>query len=419
MTDRPIQLAMLAASPVPYQIPLYRKIAADPRIEFTAIFASSAGVRPEKLGFSHPVAWDIDALDGYRSVFLKRAERSGIESASFLRHRDFDVVTTLLRSDFEVLWSHGYSSLTHLLAIGTQLARRRPVLIRDDQTLLHPRPLIKKLVKSVALGGILKRSFALYVGVENRRWFESYGVPPAKQFRVPWCVDNAYFREQTARLARSRSELRQQFGIPAHSGPVVLSVARLIPKKQPLFLLEAFRRLRERMHCCLLFVGSGELEEEIRHEIRERQIPDVILSGFLNQSQIAHAYAAADVFALPSKMHETWGLVVNEAMNFGLPVIVSNKVGCAPDLVHEGVNGFVVSADDPGKLAERLEALVGSRELRGEFGAASLELVSRFTYEAAADGILRAVEAAVGSDRWAAADASMPEESKLASGRAR
>lgn len=409
---------MLAASPVPYQIPLYRMIAADPRVDFTAIFASSAGVRPENLGFSEPVAWDIDALNGYRSVFLRRAERAGIDSASLMRHRDLDVITTLLRGDFEVLWSHGYSSLTHLLGIGTQLARRRPVLIRDDQTLLHPRPLIKNLVKSVVLGGILKRSFALYVGIENQRWFESYGVPPARQFRVPWCVDNTSFRDHASRLARRRGELREEFGIAAQSGPVILSVGRLIPKKQPLFLLEAFRRIRERRRCCLLLVGSGDLDEEIRREIARRSIPDVILAGFLNQSQIARAYAVADVFALPSKMHETWGLVVNEAMNFGLPVVVSNKVGCAPDLVQEGVNGFVVSPDDPTDLAERLEALVDSPELRANFAAASLEIISRYTYEAAAEDILRALEAAVGPARWAAADASMPEETELASGKA-
>jgi glycosyltransferase involved in cell wall biosynthesis len=419
VVHRPIQIALFAASPVPYQAPLYRRIAADPRFDFTAIFASSAGVRPERLGFSQPVAWDVDALSGYRSIFLRRAERAGIDSASLLRHRDFDVVTTLLRGDFEVLWSHGYNSLTHALAIATQLARRRPLLLREEQTLLHPRPPLKNALRSVALRAIMRRAYALYIGTENRRWFQSFHVSGARQFPVRYCADNDRLQADAKRLAPLRTEVRRAFGIQGDSGPVILTVARLIPKKQPLLLLEAFRRLRERVRCCLLLVGSGELEDELRHEIRERQIPDVILAGFLNQSQIAHAYAAADIFALPSKMHETWGLVVNEAMNFGLPIIVSDKVGCAPDLVHEGENGFVVSADDPNELAERLETLVGSPQLRADFGAASLEIVSRFTYEDAADGILRAVEAAVGPERWAAADASATEEMKLTSRRAR
>lgn len=418
VSRQPIKVGMLAASPVPYQIPLYRAIAADPRLDFTAIFASSAGVRPERLGFSEPIAWDIDALKGYRSIFLRRADQAGVDSASMLRHRDIDVITTLLRCNFEVLWCHGYSSLTHLLAIATQIARRRPLLIRDDQTLLHPRPRLKKLLKAVLLPAILKRSFALYVGIENKRWFESYGVPLAREFHVPWCVDNSFFRKDATALMPRRSELRQEFGIRAHAGPVILSVCRLIPKKQPLFLLEAFRRVRERERCSLLLVGSGELEGEIRREIALRDIPDVILAGFLNQSEVGRAYAVADVFALPSKMHETWGLVVNEAMNFHLPLVVTNKVGCAPDLVQEGVNGFVVSADDPRELAERLEALVASRKLRADFGAVSLKIVSRFTYPVAVEGVLRALEVAVGSARWAKASASIPEEPDLVSGRA-
>ncbi len=405
MVAAPIRLALFAASPVYYQAPLYRRLAADRRVDFTAIFASTAGVRHADVGHSEPVAWDVDALGGYRSVFLRRAGRAGIDTASLLRHRDPDVVRELVRGDYEVLWVHGYNSLTHLLAIVTQLMRRRPLLLREEQTLLHPRPLVKRLVKSALLSTILKRAYALYIGTENRRWFHSYGVPENRQFPVPYCVDNDLLQAESERLAPLRSEIRRDFGIRDGSGPVILSVARLIPKKQPLFLLEAFRLVRGRQRCSLLLVGSGELENEIRQVIQRWRIPDVRLAGFVNQSQIARAYAAADIFALPSKMHETWGLVVNEAMNFGIPVVVSDKVGCASDLVHEGVNGFVVSANDPSELVDRLEALVDSPELRSRLGAASHRIVAGLTYESAAEGILRAVAAAVGPERWAAAGA--------------
>jgi len=404
----PIRLALFATSPVYYQAPLYRRLAGDRRVDFTAIFASTAGVRRADVGYSAPVAWDVDALSGYRSVFLRRARRAEIESASLLRHRDPDIIRELVRGDYEVLWVHGYNSVTHLLAIFTQLVRSRPLLLREEQTLLHSRPFVKEVVKSALLGTILQRAYALYIGTENRRWFHSYGVSEARQFPVPYCVDNELFQAEAGRLEPLRSEVRRDFGIPDDSGPVILSVARLIPKKQPLFLLEAFRLVRRRRRCCLLLVGSGELESEIRQVIQRWQIPDVFLAGFVNQSQITRAYAAADIFTLPSKMHETWGLVVNEAMNFGLPVVVSDKVGCASDLIREGINGFVVSANDSSELAERLEALVDSPDLRSRLGAASRGIVAHLTYESAVEGILRAVAAAVGPERWATAGGPRP-----------
>jgi glycosyltransferase involved in cell wall biosynthesis len=170
---------------------------------------------------------------------------------------------------------------------------------------------------------------------------------------------------------------------------VILFAAKLISKKAPLVLLEAFRRLRERQDCALLVVGEGEL----RPQAEVAAGADVHLAGFLNQSELPEAYVAADVFCLPSVHHETWGLVVNEALNFGLPVIVSDKVGCAADLVRPGWNGLVVPAGEPGPLADALEQLVVDEELRRTFGERGCELVGEYSIEACADGIVAACRA--------------------------
>jgi glycosyltransferase involved in cell wall biosynthesis len=102
------------------------------------------------------------------------------------------------------------------------------------------------------------------------------------------------------------------------------------------------------------------------------------------------AYAAADLFVLPSKLHETWGLVVSEAMNFGLPVVVSDKVGCAADLVHPGRNGVIVPHDDAGALAHAIGTLLADPSLRQFFGAESRRIIDAYTIAAAADGIVAA-----------------------------
>lgn len=398
MTQRPVRLALLAASPMPYQVPLYRLLAESPQIDFTAIFASSGGVRAHDAGFGREIQWDVDLLGGYRSHFLRRSGSNPI-GGSFFALSDFDIISHLRRERYEALWVHGYNFLTHQLASVTQLLLGAPLLFREEQTLLDSRPVWKQLLKGALLPALFRRSSALYIGRENFKWFRRYGVRPAKMFYVPYCVENQRFRADRTRLAPMRNSVKAQFGIESDT-PLILSVARLSLKKQPLFLLDAYKRLRARRPCALLMVGSGELEGAVREKITTERIPDVHLAGFLNQSEISNAYACADIFVLASRTDETWGLVVNEAMNFGLPVIVSNKVGCAADLVREGRNGFIVDSEDPSQLVEKLSELVASAEIRKELGAASLRIVADWTYETARTGILAATADAVGRERW-------------------
>jgi glycosyltransferase involved in cell wall biosynthesis len=144
-----------------------------------------------------------------------------------------------------------------------------------------------------------------------------------------------------------------------------------------------------------LIVGAGELEPELRAQVARDAIPDVSFTGFLSRAEIARAYAAADVFALASREHETWGFVVNEAMSFGLPVLASDKVGCAADLVLNGETGLVAPHDDVAAFASALERLVESAPLRSRLGRAGRERIGRWSYDAAATAIVEAVARAV------------------------
>jgi glycosyltransferase involved in cell wall biosynthesis len=397
--SRPVRLGLLAASPMYYQAPLYRRLAADARVDFTAIFASSSGARPGDGGFGRPVEFGLDVLEGYRSIFLRRADRTEIERGAFLARRNFDVVPAVLQGNFDVLWLHGYYSLTHVLAAGTQRLLRRPLLLREEQTLLHPRPFWKRAPKRVLLRAMFGPAHAVAIGRENEAWLHAHGFPAERIVHAPYCVDNDRLRDAAARLAPARDRLRRTFGLPA-DGPVIVSVARLVPKKQPELLLEAFRRVRASQQCALLVVGSGELEAALRRRVAEERIPDVVFAGFLDQHRIVDAYACADVFALASGWDETWGLVVNEAMNFGLPVVVTDAVGCASDLVRDGRTGLVVPAGSPDALAAALSSLARDPELRARLGAAGRERVRAWSCDVAAEGILEAVARTVGPRRW-------------------
>jgi glycosyltransferase involved in cell wall biosynthesis len=133
----------------------------------------------------------------------------------------------------------------------------------------------------------------------------------------------------------------------------------------------------------------------MRRQIEQAAIPDVHFAGFLNRSRIARAYAASDLLVLPSFLHETFGLVVAEAMNFSLPVVLSDKVGCGVDLVRDGQNGFVVPSRNARSLADALGNLVVDSERRRLAGKRSRELVDDWHYGMAVEGIVRACQAAV------------------------
>jgi glycosyltransferase involved in cell wall biosynthesis len=395
---RPVKLALVASLPSHVHAPLYRRLAQDPRVDFTALFASTAGVQPADYGFGKPVVFEPDVLAGYRSTFLRGAAAE-VNLRSPWALRDPNVVSQLIKGQYEVLYLQGYNYLVYLLAVASMRLRRLPVLFREEQTLIHPRPMGKTIVKEIALRILFRRSFGLYLGTESRRWFEHYGIPPERLFWVPYSVEEQRLRAAARQLAPRREQLLQSFGLP-QGQPVFLMVGRLVPKKQPLAVLEAFRRARREVSCSLLVVGTGELEREMRDRISADGIPDVALAGFLSQPELPRAYASADAFVLFSMINETWGLVVNEAMTFGLPVLVSDKVGSATDLVQPGRNGFKVAPEDIEALSRQMTTLARDPDLRARMGRESLRMIQEWTPEVAANGVLDAVAAAVGAKRW-------------------
>jgi len=389
-----VRITALASHPVMYQSQLYRLVAANPLVELTVIFASNAGVRPYRdTGFGgHIIEWDQDLLAGYTHSFLGRAKRNRVDR--FFDLADWDVVHHITRDRCDVLWVHSYSFLTLWLAIVAAKARGIPVMIREEQTLLHRRPWWKEGFRALILRTLFKGVSGLAIGSNNRAFFQHYGVPEHRIHLVPYTTDNEDWQRQARDLAQTRDSIRTLLGIPAGS-PAILFVGKLLPKKQPGLLLAAFEKVRKVLPCSLVLVGLGELEQELHRIVAQNTIPDVIFVGFQNRSEISRAFAAADVFVLPSAKNETWGMVVNEAMNFGLPVIVSDRVGCAPDLVRSGANGYVFDHRSTQELADAIAKLVSDPGLRQRFGRRSLEIITLWSPRSAADGLVAAALASI------------------------
>ncbi|CAF0694449.1 glycosyltransferase family 4 protein [Candidatus Methylacidithermus pantelleriae] len=393
MPARCIRIAHLVSHPIQYFAPVYKEIANRREVELRVYFYSDASVTScFDPGFCRKVKWDIPLLNGYAYRFSKYGYGKPPPDPFFEFPR-WDVIRELQETSFDVVWIHGYTYVTHLLAGLLAWGRKRPVLLRMDSNLVDPRPPLVGWLKERVLPVFFRRCWGLYVGQLNKKYFLHYGVNKERLFAAPHCVDNEFFREQDQALGKSKKRWKQEFGI-TDGLPVILFCGKLVPKKDPLGLLEAYAKIKEK--AWLLLVGDGPLRRAVTEYVRQNGLKRVVMVGFLNQKEIGKAYCIGDVLVLPSRWGETWGLVVNEAMNFGLPIIVTERVGCAPDLVLEGENGFVVPAGDPVFLAKAIDRVLGDPALRARMGEVSREIVNRYTPRVCADGIIKACLAAVG-----------------------
>lgn len=386
-----IRLAALYSHPIQYFAPLFRELAARPEIDLTVYFCSRQGLDvsydPQ---FGRAFQWDIPLLEGYKSAFLPNLRR-GTDVDGFFRLINPSIITELVRHRYHALLVHGYEHATKWLAVMASKVCGTRLLLRGESHLLDPKPWYIWAAKELMLRRLLRATDkCLYLGQNNKNFYQRYGISENKLVHVPYCVDNAFFRESYRKLVARRKEIRRELMIE-DDAPVVLYVGKLIPKKQPLLLFEAFSQVRQHQMCHLLYAGDGELRSQLETTIARSGIAGVHVIGFLNQSEIGKAYIASDILALPSRS-EPWGLVVNEAMNFGLPVVVSDRVGCAPDLVHSGKNGYIVPHNSSRALAEALEKLVVDADRRRAFGQRSVEIVQHWDVKRAADGILQALE---------------------------
>jgi glycosyltransferase involved in cell wall biosynthesis len=242
---------------------------------------------------------------------------------------------------------------------------------------------------SAALRLIFSRAAAfLPVGSANAAYFRHHGVPPEKLFPAPHAVDAEHFAATPARLAAAAAQ-RAALGIPADA-PVVLFAGKFIPKKRPDLLLAAFLRAAV-PGAHLVLAGDGELAPALRAAAAGRA--DVHFLPFANQSAMPARYLLGDVFALPSEgRHETWGLAVNEAMHLGRPALVSDHVGCHPDLILPHSTGWTFPAGDEAALAALLRDLLArSRCEVAAAGEAARRHAAAFSYQAATAGLLRAL----------------------------
>ncbi len=373
-----MDLGIVTTHPIQYQVPLFREIEARPGISATVFFDHIPSPEQQGEGFGTSFEWDLPLLNGYS--WRVQNEKNG-SAPSF---SDFQEAYR----NVDVMLIHGWQSWYMRRAWWTGLRKNVPLLVRGESSALKSRSRLKRIGHKLYLHPF---DGYLYIGESNRRFYRKTGVNSSQLYEAHYCVENDRFDRDWQTYKNQRAKIRENLGV-GRDASAFLFCGKFISEKRPGDVVDGFlsacNSTEASLH--LLMVGDGPLRSKIEEHV-PRSAP-VTFTGFLNQTEIGKAYTAADTLVLPSES-ETWGLVVNEGMIFQLPAIVSNRVGCGPDLVEDGQTGYVFPSGDVDALSDTIAHMGNHPKLTQEMGRRARERVlSEYTVEKTVDGIEHAIK---------------------------
>ncbi|MFU7560413.1 glycosyltransferase [Roseiconus sp. JC912] len=383
-----MKLAYVTSHPIQYQVPVFRELAKRSDIEFLAMYAMIPDAATQGDGFGVEFEWDLPLLSGYESHVLQN--ESMHPSVTRFSGCDTPTILSSLRGhQVDVVVVNGWVVKTCLQALRSCRKLNIPCLVRGEANHLRPRPYWKRFLQRRL---VRKFDACLAIGIANRHFYESYGVPKQEIFDSPYCVENSRFTSEVFRQPEDRFAFRDQIGITPDA-TCFLYCGKFEAKKHPLELLDAFKNAVQSMRSDrpihLLMVGDGAMRKECQNFANDHRLP-CSFTGFLNQTEIVRAYSASDCLVLPSDHGETWGLVVNEAMAAGLPAIVSDQVGCRQDLIETDRTGFTFRFGDWNALTELFVKAAKARDQLKIMGQYANQRIASYSPSAAACGIAQA-----------------------------
>ncbi|MCA9963080.1 MAG: glycosyltransferase family 4 protein [Anaerolineales bacterium] len=368
---------------------MMKQLAAHPLIDLTVYYMNDLGLREREIaGYGKAIKWDVPLLDGYRYQFLRNWSWQPDNQTAWSSFNP-GIATELAKHQYDALLILSYYKVTDIIALIAARITRTPVIFRGDVLLNNELLGWKSKLKEVYLRLWCQQLAAVMpIGTLAEHFYKHFGVPERKMFRSIYAVNNEFFIGQAEVLKPQQAELKQQLGIPPDM-PVVLFVALMRAFKRPLDILKAFTKANQ--NAALVVVGEGPEYPNVQRYCQEDPSPNIYLVGTKNQQELSHYYAMADIFVVPSGKGEAWCLVINEAMCFSLPIIATDAIPAAVDLVQEGKNGFIYSVGDIEQLSEKLIQLLTNHQLRAAMSKSSLQIIGECNYEANAEAILQAL----------------------------
>jgi glycosyltransferase involved in cell wall biosynthesis len=408
MAERRYRVLAVAAHPVQYMAPIFRRMAAHPgfdlHVAYCSLRGAEAGHDPE---FGTTVQWDVPLLEGYA---WSHVPNRGSGEESFFGLRNPELSKLIREGNFDaVLCFVGYVRATFWIAYRAASSSKTAFLFGTDTNTLAPRDgrAWKSTVKKILWPRLFRLADQVIVPSSGARdLMVSLGLPPERVTLTPYSVDNDWWMEKSA--AVDRSAVRAAWGA-SRSDAVILFCAKLQPWKRPGDLLRAFAEANL-SDALLVIAGEGPLRAGLEAQAAELGFAKrVRFLGFVNQSQLPAVYTAADLMVLPSE-YEPFAVVVNEAMCCGCPVAASDHVGAARDVVAPVRQEFVFPSGDVDALAALLRDALADRASLSALGRAAFAHIQTWSPERNIAATYEAIEIAV-ARKGRRAGATLPDSS--------
>jgi glycosyltransferase involved in cell wall biosynthesis len=436
------KLAIISTHPIQYYGPVFQLLAKQLELKVFYTWGEQSIDKYDQ-GFGQLIKWDIPLLEGYDYMFLENISKDP-GSHHFNGIINPTLIQEVERFEPDAILIYGWAWKSHLKALRF-FKGKISTYFRGDSTILDQQKNFKSLLRKLFLKWVYSHvDKAFYVGTSNKAYFKHFGLKEEQLFFTPHAIDNERFSKDKYIEA---SSLRAKLSI-ASDETVILFTGKLECKKNPEILLEAFINL-DLKDTHLLFVGNGELENALKGKVgpfdsaqgdnggslelgveswekktdeksfdyaqddklegklndnedslelgvggwEEKIKKRIHFMDFQNQTAMPVVYQACDLFCLPSQgPGETWGLAVNEAMAAGKAVLVSDKVGCAVDLVKTGVNGAVFKSGDLADLKQKLNALTENKDKLAQMGLASQQIIKDWSFKKQVAVIVNTIE---------------------------
>lgn len=373
-----IRICVVTPQPTPYRDPFWNTVAERPDVELDVYYCYARGEdRP----------WDLDWPWRFRGEVLPGRALLGDHNGYWnplilkrLRERPYDAIIL-----------GGYNHLTMLAAAWYARRKRVPYLVMCESYHGLKRATYRRWAKTPLVRWVVGNSAGILpTGQLARDYLVSYGGRADRWAYCPNVPDIEQLKSQSVSLEGQREAIRQEQQLDEK--PVILFVGRLIRKKGVDVLLEALRMIVLRAPCTLVIAGDGPERESLERQVAQLGLAGhVRFVGFKQPKELPRWYCAADVFVLPSRT-EPWGVVVLEALASGLPVVVTELVGCHPDVVTGPEVGMVVPAENAPALAKALEYYITRRPSRDQVHAAWKPTFEGMRYPVIAANLMRLIQ---------------------------
>ncbi len=384
-------LLIIDGHPVAYKAGIWRTFAEQFPNLCQVIYLDDLGIREyrdEAFGVTRCYG-DENLLSGYKYQFSRNLKKKNIDSGFFSRI-NLDIFYKIFKSPAQTVLIHGYDTFSIWFVFLICKFLRRKVIWRGEvvSAPVNHKSFFKKYFKKKLLNIIFKYADAIMWSCSgNKKYLLKHGAIQEKMFPIPCAVDNDFFQEQRKELSGAKSKIRLGLGIPEDDYVIVFS-ARFSVRKRPYDLIEAVKNIAEK-NITILFVGDGNERKKMEELVKESVIKAKFV-GFQKRTDISKYYVIADLAVVLSS-YDPSPKALNEIMNFSVPIIVTNVVGTAFDLVKEEKNGYIIKVADINDLTSKISYLNRHRSVSKEMGERSLKIVKGWNYSEDVKGLRNAI----------------------------